>query len=322
MNTIRAIDLFCGIGGNSCGARAAGIDIAAGFDKWALAGQVFQDNFPEARFYNVDLAILSRRQIYHFHETIGHVDLILASPECTSHSVARGARPKDKTSLRLSWNVWRFAEVFQPRWVVVENVPAFRLWEHYRHFLEIMQRSGYRVLEQMLVASAFGVPQRRRRLYLLFDRDREPRAVVPCRYEPLPASYAINLNGSYRYTPLVTANRAARTLVRAQNAIDVLGRDTPFLLVYYGSDKAGGWQSLDTPLRTITTLDRFALVRPDGRGGHEMRMLQPPELKKAMGFPPEFVINHGNRREQIKMLGNAVCPPVMQAIVQTLIADT
>ena len=85
-------------------------------------------------------------------------------------------------------------------------------------------------------------------------------------------------------------------------------------MVYYGSDHAGGWQSLDAPLRTVTTLDRFALVKPTD-SGHVMRMLQPEELKIAMGWPRGFKIKHGTRRDKIKMIGNAVCPPVMREIV-------
>jgi DNA (cytosine-5)-methyltransferase 1 len=47
-------------------------------------------------------------------------------------------------------------------------------------------------------------------------------------------------------------------------------------------------------------------------------MLQVPELKKAMGFPDGHVLKHGTRRERIKLLGNAVCPPVMEAVIRTL----
>lgn len=72
--------------------------------------------------------------------------------------------------------------------------------------------------------------------------------------------------------------------------------------MYYGSD-GGGWQPLNRPLRTITTLDRFALVQ---HNGHEprMRMLQVPELKRAMGFDEDFKLPVGVRRDRIRLLGN------------------
>lgn len=316
----RAVDLFCGIGGNSWGASAAGVEIVAGFDKWALAGKVYQDNFPQARFYPGDLSELQRSDLLRLRKEIGRIDLILASPECTNHSVARGGKPKDQESLRLSWEVWRFAEVFRPRWMVIENVTAMKSWPDYENFTRALcEKGGYHCLEQSLVASDFGVPQRRKRLYILCDRERAPRPVLPTVQQHVSASRVLNQNEQYSFSPLDKPGRASKTLERANRAFEVLGRDTPFLMVYYGTDKSGGWQTLDTPLRTVTTLDRFALVKPDGQGGHLMRMLQPPELQKAMGFPPEFKLEGGVRRDKIHLLGNAVCPPVMEAIIMSLV---
>jgi DNA (cytosine-5)-methyltransferase 1 len=54
--------------------------------------------------------------------------------------------------------------------------------------------------------------------------------------------------------------RATETLARAKRAMDELGEGVPFLIVYYSTDGGGGWQTLDRPLRTLTTLDRFGLV--------------------------------------------------------------
>jgi DNA (cytosine-5)-methyltransferase 1 len=99
--------------------------------------------------------------------------------------------------------------------------------------------------------------------------------------------------------------------------MSALGREKSFLIVYYGTDAAGGWQTLDRPLRTITTLDRFALVSPSP-DGHVMRMLQPPELAAAMGFPADYRWPAVTRRERIKLVGNAVCPPLMKEIVTSL----
>lgn len=319
--TLRAIDLFCGIGGNSWGAQQAGVEIVAGFDKWDLAGKVYTDNFPAARFYLEDLSRLARSDIRRFQQEIGPIDLILASPECTSHSVARGGKPKSEDSLRLSWDVWRFAEVFRPRWMVIENVVAMRSWPRYRDFLRILrEKSGYHCLEQPLMASDFGVPQRRYRLYILCDRERMLQPVATTVAQAAPARQVLSLDGRYPFSPLNKPGRAAKTIARAERGFAALGRETPFLMVYYGTDHAGGWQTLEQSLRTVTTLDRFALVRPDGNGGHEMRMLQPPELQAAMGFPPEFRLEHGVRRDKIHLLGNAVCPPVMEAIVRSLTA--
>jgi DNA (cytosine-5)-methyltransferase 1 len=113
-------------------------------------------------------------------------------------------------------------------------------------------------------------------------------------------------------------NRAAATIERAKRAMTELGMYQDFLVVYYGSDGAGGWQPLDRPLRTITTLDRFGLVTWDGKVPM-MRMLQPSELTKAMGFQEDYSLDGiRSRRDRIKVLGNGVAPPVMEAIIRSL----
>jgi len=50
-------------------------------------------------------------------------------------------------------------------------------------------------------------------------------------------------------------------------------------------------------------------------------MLQVPELKRAMGFGNAFVMRHGARRDKIKILGNAVSPPVICSILQGMCLD-
>ena len=73
------------------------------------------------------------------------------------------------------------------------------------------------------------------------------------------------------------------------------------------------------PLRTLTTLDRFGLVTWNGLEPM-LRMLQVDELKAAMGFTNSYSMEHGTRRDSIKMIGNGVCPPVMKAVVRALIS--
>ncbi len=314
MSTIRAIDLFCGAGGSSWGARNAGAEIIAGFDAWALAGESFLLNFPGAWFYE---GRLEHQHPERIKRELGRVDLILASPVCTDHSPAKGNRHRCWRRKATALQVISFARVIKPRWIVVENVVNMRNWSRYDDFLNELHTLGYLTRSVVLNAKDFRVPQSRRRLFVLCDREREPSCPKSTADCAKPASTFIDRNGKYSYSALRAPQRAPATLARAGRAIATLGDRKAFLLVYYSSDRAGGWQRLDAPLRTITTLDRFALVKPTAKG-HHMRMLQVPELKAAMGMPKRFKIVHQNRRDGIRLIGNAVCPPVMRAVVHSL----
>jgi len=313
---MRAVDLFCGAGGSSLGAAAAGVEIVAGFDIWPVAGSVYRSNFPHARFYPCDLAALDESDIRVVRDDLGPVDLLLASPPCTDHSPARGAKPPSSAGLDLPWCVWAFARVFRPRWIVVENVIGMRRWHGYRAFLWSLCGLGYCIRQEILDAADFAVPQRRKRLYVVCDRETDPPEIAPRASDCVPAACVVDLDG-YAYTPLYAPRRARATIERVERALRVLGRDVAFISVYYGSGLQ--WQTLDVPLRTVTTSGHFALVRPDRRGGHEMRMLQVDELRRAMSFPAWFDFGGCTRTETMRLLGNAVCPPVMRAIVETLI---
>lgn len=59
---------------------------------------------------------------------IGQIDLILASPECTNHSRAKGNAERSEESRQTAFEVTRFAKVFQPEWIVIENVIEMRAW--------------------------------------------------------------------------------------------------------------------------------------------------------------------------------------------------
>ncbi len=315
---IRTYDMFCGLGGSSEGAAAAGATIVGGIDAWALAAEAFADNFPEAR---VTVSRVEEQEPRRIVEETGPIDLLLASPECTSHSCARGARPRSDASRDMAFEVVRYARVMAPRWMVIENVIHMRPWSGYPELLRALRGAGYRVAEHVLDAADHGVPQRRRRLFLLCDREADPPSRIPKKPGRKPSATGIlDRPGTWRRSPLDNGRRAPATLARAQRAVASLGSNAPFLIVYYGNDGAGGWQPLNAPLRTITTLDRFGLCEPS-EDGPTLRMLQVPELARAMGFKDDLILNRGTRRDRIKLLGNGVCPPVMQAAVTALVGE-
>lgn len=316
---IRAIDLFCGAGGSSYGARNAGAEIVAGFDIWKPAIKTYQLNFPRSKAIEDDIRQVSPEFIK---IKFGEVDLILASPECTNHSRAKGAAKRSEESRETAFEVTRFAEVFKPRWIVIENVVDMQLWSRHNELLGKLWKLGYFVREVVLNAKDFGVPQARERLFLLCSLSGKANEPVSRQQLEKPVQDIIDTSGKYRLSPLKKKGRAENTIASAERAISVVGNDTPFLLVYYGSARKGngGWQRIDEPLRTITTLDRFAYVT-QRQGQHFMRMLQPEELKLAMGFSSDFNLSGVDglvRRDRIKLMGNGVCPPVMEAIVRSL----
>ena len=313
--TIRAIDLFCGGGGSSWGAADAGVEMVGAIDAWDIATATYRDNFPTAarNVLTTRLDDSSGPELFH---DIGKIDLLLASPECTNHSIARGARERDEDSRRSGWFVMNFVEEMEPRWVVFENVLGMRRWDGFGDLIAELKRLGYRLRMQSLDSASFGVPQNRRRLFIMGDREERPPLVVGS-WRPVPASYVIDKTKKWKAAPLYKAGRATGTLERAERAISELGRGRDFLIVYYGSDRVGGWQRLDRPLRTLTTLDRFGLVQWQD-GEPTLRMLQVPELRAAMGLPITFELNQGTRRDKVRILGNGVAAPVMQAVVTAL----
>ena len=311
---ISTLDLFCGGGGSSLGASRAGATIVGAVDAWDIAADTFADNFPEAQVRNRRLHRRSNGRLF---GDIKKLDLLLASPECTNHTCARGTLDWDESSRETALYVLNYARAFKPRWLVIENVIQMRNWDRYEGLLEAL-RVDYKVKAQVLDAANFGVPQSRRRLFILCDRERDPPDLSAYRAITSPTARDIlDPQGTWKAGPLHKEGRSADTLARADRAIAELGKGVPFLIVYYSTDGGGGWQRLDRPLRTLTTLDRFGLVEWQGREA-TLRMLQVPELQRAMGFTKDYKLNQGSRRDRIKLLGNGVCPPVMEKIVAAL----
>lgn len=120
---------------------------------------------------------------------------------------------------------------------------------------------------------------------------------------------------------LVTANLEALSEEQQAGALRVAA----FLINYYGNG-----QALDVrdPLDTITTRDRLALVTVTIQGTPyvvvdiSLRMLRPPELYRAQGFPPDYVIDRTadgrpiNGTHAVRMVGNSVSPPPLRALAE------
>ena len=305
LRQLRVVDLFAGLGGWSEGARQAGCRVLWAANHWPLAVEYHARAHPDTIHACQDLQQADWRAVP------AH-DLLLASPACQGHSRARGAeRPHHDVSRSTAWAVVSAAEYHRPALIAVENVPDFARWALYPVWREALARLGYGLAEHLVDAADLGAAQSRPRLFVVGALGRVPRLDLPQR-APAPASTLIEWD-RYRWSPVDKPGRAEATLERIERArIDVGPR---FLAPYYGSGSGLTGRSLDRPLGTVTTLDRWALV-----DGDRMRMLQPSELRAAQGFPITTELPR-DRRTAIHLLGNAVHVTAAREVVTALLAD-
>lgn len=307
------VDLFCGGGFGARGAvRGGGVPLL-GLDAWEMATKTYKSNFPKADILTeyiekVDIAGLGKKY---------QPDVLLTSPECTSHSIARGSKAGKESSRETAMGIVPWVKSMSPRWVIVENVNRMKKWNRHNELVGTIEGLGYTVSDLFLNSADFGSAQARKRMFLVCDREgtsvTREQLLAQHPIVRMSANDVIDWNADYKSTPLYKPGRAKATTERAERGIAALGRNVNFIIVYYGSDYAGGWQKLDAPLRTVTTVDRFGLVTWKDDTPY-LRMLQPNELLKAMGGGSEHTLPHGSRREKVKLCGNGVCSDVMTSI--------
>lgn len=310
------VDLFCGGGFGGRGAVAGGGIPLLAIDAWDLATETYKANFPEA---DVICSPIENLDPYSLAKEYSP-DVLLTSPECTSHSIARGAKPGTEKSRETAIGILPWLDAMSPRWLIVENVNRMKKWDRHNELVETIEGAGYKVSNLFLNSADFGTPQARKRMFLICDREgsviTEKDLKSIHRRQRKTARQILAKEGTYKSTPLRKPGRAQATLDRAERAIKELGKGQDFIIVYYGSDYAGGWQSLDVPLRTVTTIDRFGLVTWE-KGKPYLRMLQPDELLRAMGAN-KHKLTQGSRREKVKLCGNGVCSPVLEIIFKRI----
>jgi len=190
---ITATDLFCGAGGSSLGASVTGrvrVEMAA--NHWQTAIDVHQAHFPDTRHDCADITQVDPRRY-------PRTDILIASPECTNHSAARGVSrrrqdptlwdapdPSAERSRATMWDVVRFSEQMAYRAVVVENVVEVAKWVCWSAWRQAMADLGYDSRVVSANSQDFGVAQSRDRVYIVFWRrgatppDLDPERVAWC----------------------------------------------------------------------------------------------------------------------------------------------
>lgn len=186
--TIVAVDLFCGAGGTSSGLMEAADELLlkvnlTAINHWAVAIATHSANHTYAQHMCASLDAVGPRQVV----PGGRLHLLVASPECTHHSNARGGKPMKDQSRASAWQVLRWCELLNVENVLLENVREFEKWgplstngrpiksrkgETFQAFIAALRSLGYTVDYRVLNAADYGDATTRERLFILARKGR------------------------------------------------------------------------------------------------------------------------------------------------------
>lgn len=159
MNTV---DLFCGCGGLSLGFQEAGYNILAAFDNWDEAINIYRKNFNHP-IYKQDLTDVEGTS-----DIVANLkpDIIIGGPPCQDFSSA-GNRNEDNGRGILTVCYAQIIANVQPEWFVMENVEKIVGTNKLEQAKNIYTEAGYGLTQVVLDASLCGVPQKRKRFFLI-----------------------------------------------------------------------------------------------------------------------------------------------------------
>ena len=279
------IDCFAGGGGASVGIEMAlgrPVDIAINHDPQAI--RMHQTNHPQTLHLTEDIFKVDLEK----YVAGRHVALMWASPDCTSHSKAKGGQPRKQGLRILPWAVYKHAKKILPDVIITENVEEIQQWgpldengrpiperkgEEYQKFIGSMKALGYDFDSRELVAADYGAPTTRKRWYAIFRRDGKPIVW------PEPTHSKTGADGKKKWVPVSTVldfsdlgksifgrkkPLAENTMRRTARGLEkfVFNNPEPFIIqVNHGGDNFRG-QSIHRPMPTITQKHGFGVVTP------------------------------------------------------------
>ena len=209
------IDAFAGGGGASTGIEQATgkiIDIAINHDPDAI--RMHKTNHPETLHITEDIFSVDLRKYLSSNQ---RVRLLWASPDCTSHSKAKGGKPREKGLRILPWAVYKLCKQIRevtgsvPDIILMENVEEIQKWgpldkeghpieerkgDDYKKFIKMMKSLGYVFESRELVAADYGTPTTRKRWYGIFRSD------GGCIEWPEPTHNRTGINGLKKWVPI------------------------------------------------------------------------------------------------------------------------
>ncbi len=179
-NRPTAIDIFSGAGGLSLGFEQAGFDIVSAVDIDAVHAGVHKYNFPHCKIFREDIANISGGMLLAGHDS---VDAMIGGPPCQGFSLI-GKRDMRDPRNELIMQFMRIVTEIKPRYFIMENVAGITIGNA-RGLLDdaiaFIEKNNYSVVKPYMVLNAidYGIPQSRKRLFLLGYRNDQAAPYYP-----------------------------------------------------------------------------------------------------------------------------------------------
>lgn len=350
MAKFKCIDLFCGCGGLSEGFKLAGYDIVGGVDFNSAAIKTYNLNFGYGIGVCCDLLTMDKDRIFETFGDISKVDVIIGGPPCQGFSSAN--RYKTETSdprNKLFFEFVKFVDMAKPKAVVIENVSGIVTKDNgyaKDRIEEIFSKRGYSVVHQILNASEYGVPQKRKRNFFVmlkhgaFSFETIKKAShIPTVLEAIGELYNFESNEKGSIFLNEKPDTKFREYLRAANnevknhEVRYPAKKVQDRIAYV--PQGGNWKDVPAGLwpttrnnRQSSAYKRLSENEPSvtiDTGNNHSNYFHPlynriPTVREAarlQSFPDSFEIL-GNRSEQYRQIGNAVPPLLAKAIAMAL----
>lgn len=348
-----AISLFSGMGGDSLGIKDAGFSVIAYSEKESTFRKTHDMNFSSNLIADPtggsDITKITDDEFSKYQ----NIDLVFAGFPCQGFS---NAGKKDINDVRntLFREFLRCVKIIRPKYIIGENVKGLlsRRDRDGNLYINVIvtefQNAGYRVEYKLFKTEKYGIPQKRERLIIAGIRDDgdNPQVIFPQEIKGTP-----NLKKIIKFdmTGAISIDKEdfdMTTIPEECVLTDMKNTETeqsphPYLLLkaktrnetYSGKT----WKSLlsfgkrDSPIHceiidirkpcktvicTYGHQPRF-FVPLRNKNGYFLRCLLPDELKQIQGFPADYKL-FGSVSKQITQIGNAVPPPLIRQIVESL----
>ena len=173
---IEVVDLFCGVGGLTCGLLQSGLKVKAGFDIEKTCKYPYEIN-NKAKFYEKDIRKVTAEDINKCYSK-NAIKVLAGCAPCQpfsqmSFKYQNNEKTKRENDKRydLLLEFGRLVKDVQPDIVSMENVPKIRETYVFKEFLKILKDNGYSIDYKVVYCPDYGIPQNRRRFLLLASKN-------------------------------------------------------------------------------------------------------------------------------------------------------